>query len=200
MKSNELKDFWSQRYRDERTGWDLGHPSKPLIAYFDQLTHKSIDILIPGAGNSYEAEYLFNSGFPNIYVLDIADHPLKSFANRNPKFPKNQLICDDFFKHEGQYDLIVEQTFFCSFPPEPSTRHLYANKMNELLKPNGKLIGLWFDIPLTGDMIKRPFGGDKVEYLKYFSPLFEIMVFERCYNSEPSRINSELFGLFKKKV
>jgi len=40
--------------------------------------------------------------------------------------------------------------------------------MSKLLKSGGKLVGLWFDIPLTGDLEKRPFGGTKEEYLEYF--------------------------------
>ena len=193
------KDYWSQRYIEERTGWDLGAASLPLQTYFDQLTNKDLSILIPGAGNSYEAEYLYKNGFSNVEVLDIANEPLQTFAERNPDFPKNQLLEADFFEFEGQYDLIIEQTFFCSFPPLPETRKAYAKKMHELLKPNGKLVGLWFDIPLTGDLEKRPFGGDKEEYLTYFSEYFEVLSFEKSYNSVPTRKDIELFGIFQVK-
>ncbi|WP_299678197.1 methyltransferase domain-containing protein [uncultured Tenacibaculum sp.] len=193
------KDYWSQRYIEERTGWDLGTASLPLQTYFDQLTNKDLSILIPGAGNSYEAEYLYKNGFSNVEVLDIANEPLQAFAERNPDFPKNQLLEADFFEFEGQYDLIIEQTFFCSFPPLPETRKAYAKKMYELLKPNGKLVGLWFDIPLTGDLEKRPFGGDKEEYLSYFSEYFEVLSFEKSYNSVAARKDIELFGIFKSK-
>ena len=71
--------------------------------------------------------------------------------------------------------------------------------MYDLLKPNGKLVGLWFDIPLTGDIEKRPFGGDKEEYLSYFSEYFEVLFFEKSYNSVPVRKDIELFGIFKSK-
>ncbi len=191
------KKYWSNRYRDKKTGWDLGKPSTPLKTYFDQLHNKEINILIPGAGNSYEAEYLYNNGFLNVDVLDISESPLTTFAVRNPSFPSDQLIEENFFDYEGQYDLIIEQTFFCSFPPEQSKRLHYAKKMSELLKPSGKLVGLWFDFPLTGDMVKRPFGGSKAEYLTYLSPYFKTLTFEKCYNSVPSRADSELFGIFE---
>jgi len=195
--TNTTKHYWSGRYKEQRTGWDLGKASEPLTTYFDQLTNKDINILIPGAGNAYEAEYLFNNGFANVHILDIASQPLEAFAKRNPTFPRNQLIEDDFFSFQGQFDLIIEQTFFCSFPPLAETRHSYAKKMHELLEPNGKLVGLYFNMPLTGDLVKRPFGGTKSEYLDYLSPLFNIDTFERCYNSEEGR--EELFGIFRKK-
>ena len=59
------------------TGWDIGGPSTPLVKYFDQLADKQRKILIPGAGNAYEAEYLWAQGFSNVHVLDIAPqrHP-----------------------------------------------------------------------------------------------------------------------------
>lgn len=105
---NDLKSFWSLRYKEERTGWDLGEISPPLKEYFDQLTNKDVKILIPGAGNSYEAEYLFENGFRNIHVLDIAQEPLNAFKIRNPGFPKNQLLEENFFNFQGKYDLIIE--------------------------------------------------------------------------------------------
>lgn len=197
--SEEEKKYWSQRYAEDRTGWDLGEVSTPLKYYIDQLEHKGIEILIPGAGNAYEAEYLFSNGFKHVTVLDIASEPLELFSQKYPNFPKAQLIEGDFFTHKGIYDLILEQTFFCSFVPKPETRHLYARKMHELLKPDGKLVGLWFDIPLKGDLEKRPFGGSKTEYLSYLSPLFKVKTFEKAYNSVPSRIDIELFGILQKK-
>lgn len=197
--TQEEKNYWSKRYQDNKTGWDIGAPSTPLKVYIDQITNKDLKILIPGAGNSYEAEYLFNNGFKNVYVLDIANAPLKALLKRVPNFPLNQLIEGNFFEYNNSFDLIFEQTFFCSFPPTLNNRKLYAKKINSLLKPKGKLVGVWFNMPLTKDMEKRPFGGTKEEYLSYFSPYFKINTFDKCYNSIAARQDNELFGIFQKK-
>jgi methyl halide transferase len=193
------ESYWTNRYLDQNTGWDIGYASTPLKEYINQLTDNSTSILIPGAGNAYEAEYLIAQGFTNVYVMDISVIPLENFATRNPNFPREQLIEADFFEHKGQYDLILEQTFFCSFEPTKVNRENYAKQMHALLKPNGKLVGVWFDIPLIEDnMDKRPFGGSKEEYLGYLNTSFETKVFDRCYNSIPPRANQELFGIFVK--
>ncbi len=193
--------YWTNRYKDQSTGWDIGYPSTPLKEYIDQLTDKTIGILIPGAGNAYEAEYLSANGFTNVFVMDISALPLQEFANRNPDFPREQILEGDFFEHKGQYDLILEQTFFCSFEPTEYNRNLYAQKMNELLNTSGKLVGVWFDIPLIdGNMDKRPFGGNKDIYLKHLSPYFHAKIFERCKNSIAPRAGQELFGVFEKKI
>lgn len=197
MKNKELEEFWSKRYEENRIGWDIGYPSTPIKTYIDQLENKEIKILIPGAGNAYEAEYLFNNGFKNVYVLDISTAPLQALKNRVPEFPEAQLLNANFFDYEGQYDLILEQTFFCSFEPSKENRAEYAKKMSNLLNPNGKLVGLWFDIPLENGP-NRPFGGTKEEYIGYLKPYFEVKVFEECHNSIKPRSGNELFGIFKK--
>lgn len=191
--------YWSKRYEELSTGWDIGYPSTPLKEYIDQLEDKTLRILIPGAGNAYEAEYLHAKGFKNIFVLDISQLPLKALKKRVPDFPDEQLIEGDFFEHSGQYDLILEQTFFCSFLPSSENRSSYAKKIYELLKPNGKLVGLWFKHALSPEG-NRPFGGSKEEYLSYFESYFLVKAFEDCYNSIAPRMGNELFGIFKKKI
>ena len=188
------KNYWEKRWENNETGWDAGVITTPLKTYFDQLKDKSIKILIPGCGNAHEAEYLFEQGFKNTYIIDIVPQALNSFSTRVPHFPKENLICGDFFNHQNQYDLIVEQTFFCAL--DPKLRENYIKKMHELLKPNGKLVGLLFNIPLNES--HPPFGGNKEEYKKQFSPYFKFKHFDTCYNSIKPRENNELFIVFEK--
>lgn len=198
MELNTEEAYWSNRYKENSTGWDIGYPSLPLKSYMDQVLDKDLKILIPGAGNSYEAEYLFNQGFSNVHVMDISPTPLENFKVRVPTFPKDQLVLADFFEHTETYDLILEQTFFCSFEPTNENRTAYGRKMNELLKPQGKLVGVWFNHPLH-EKSRRPFGGSKSEYLTYLTPFFQTQIFEDCYNSIEDRTGQELFGIFQKK-
>jgi len=189
------KEYWTKRYTENETGWDVGEVTTPLKMYFDQLVDKELRILIPGAGNAYEAEYLVNAGFKNVTVVDISEEPLKNIKTRNLIFPSEQLICQDFFEHEQEYDLIIEQTFFCAL--HPLLRKEYAKKMHELLVPNGKLVGLLFNVPLNET--HPPFGGNAEEYKTYFSELFNFNVFEPCYNSIKPRADRELFICLEKK-
>lgn len=189
------KNFWDLRYQNNETGWDIGYISTPLKKYIDQLTDKNIKILIPGGGNSYEAEYLHNLDFKNVFVVDISPTALTNLKNRVPDFPKNHLINIDFFKLNNSFDLILEQTFFCSLTPK--LRDNYVLKMNQLLRPNGKLVGLLFNIPLNKD--RPPFGGTKKEYLSYFKNYFKIEIMELSYNSISERTNNELFIKLIKK-
>jgi SAM-dependent methyltransferase len=189
------KKFWNDRYLNNDTGWDIGNISTPLKNYIDQLINKELKILIPGCGNAYEAEYLYNNGFNNVYLIDLSAKALELFNKRVPNFPKSNLICDDFFNHEGHYDLIIEQTFFCAI--NPKLRNDYAKHTSSILNLGGKLIGLLFNQPLNKD--KPPFGGSKEEYLEYFRPYFKIEIMEVATNSIEPRANRELFIKLIKK-
>jgi len=193
---NLSEDFWENKYKTNKIGWDLGEVSPPLKAYFDQLENKELKILIPGGGNSYEAEYLFNNGFKNIYVVDLSKTALENIKKRVPNFPKSQLIYGDFFDLNITFDLIIEQTFFCALNPD--LRPKYAIKMNDLLHEKGKLVGVLFDAGLNED--HPPFGGTKAEYVQYFKPYFLLDIFTDCYNSFHNRIGKELFIKLMKKV
>ena len=189
------KDFWNNKYLNKEDGWDLGEISPPLKNYIDQLEDKSIKILIPGAGRSYEAEYLVNSGFKNIYVVDISPFAVNELKKRVPQIPENQIIGDDFFKIKGQFDLILEQTFFCAI--NPKMRKSYVEQCHKLLQKGGKIAGLMFNFKLTED--GPPFGGSKEEYENLFSEKFVIDLMVNSRNSIEKRKKRELFVKFIKK-
>ncbi|MFZ6052171.1 class I SAM-dependent methyltransferase [Halocola ammonii] len=188
------KDFWSEKYQSQSTGWDIGYASPPLIEFCQTLENKDLKILIPGSGRSYEGEELWKKGFKNVFLLDMAPEAFDDFRKRVPDFPEKQMLAENFFDLTDTYDLILEQTFFCALPP--SARTDYVEKMKELLIKGGELAGVLFDFPLTEQ--GPPFGGSKEEYEKLFSEKFEICKLERCYNSIKPREGSELFIQMKK--
>lgn len=186
--------YWESRYQNKETGWDAGEITTPLKDYIDQLTNKDIRILIPGAGNGYEFDYLIYKGFKNVFVVDLAPTPLQNIAERNPDFKAN-LIHDNFFNLIEKFDLIIEQTFFCAL--NPTLRPNYVAKTNELLNSNGKIAGLLFNFPLTED--GPPFGGSQEEYEHLFSKNFKLKTLDKAHNSIKPRANKELFFIFEKK-
>lgn len=186
--------YWNERYDRQQTGWDIGYASTPLKEYIDQLTDKDIRILIPGAGNAYEARYLCDKGFTDITVLDISSVVIDRLQTQLGKqYPAIQLVTGDFFDHSGTYDLILEQTFFCAL--DPALRQKYVAKMHSLLSGNGKLVGLLFNRDFE---YSPPFGGNTEEYRQLFSSVFRMIRLEPCYNSIPERAGNELFFMAQK--
>lgn len=191
------KEFWENRWENGQTGWDIGAVSTPIKEYIDQITDHELNVLVPGCGNAYEAEYLWEQGFKKVKIVEIAKGAIDSFKKRFPDFLADQIFFEDFFKldsKEHQFDLIIEQTFFCAI--HPSMRPKYAEKMSELIRPGGKLVGLLFDFPLESG---PPFGGNKEEYLGYFKPYFHIRLLEKARNSIKPRSGREFFMILERK-
>ena len=185
--------YWDNQYQANATGWDLGQVSPPIKMYINTIENKEAKILIPGCGNTYEAEYLLQQGFKNITVIDIAPTLVESlkqkFANNN----NITIVLGDFFDHQGKYDFIIEQTFFCALPPP--MRQKYVWKMHQLLTNYGKLFGLLFNREFE---VSPPFGGSLNEYEQLFTKAFTFNSISMAGNSIPSRANTELFIEFQK--
>jgi thiopurine S-methyltransferase len=189
------QNYWQSRYSEGDTPWDIGHISPPMKAYIDKLEDRAIRILIPGAGKAFEAIYLHQQGFKEIYVLDWAMSAFDHLLAEVPDFPKDHLLCTDFFELHGQFDLILEQTFFCSL--EPSLRKAYVTKMASLLPGGGTLAGLLFASHFAKG--GPPFGGTEAEYITLFKDGFEICCIKIAKNSILPRMNNELFFELIKK-
>jgi SAM-dependent methyltransferase len=201
--------YWNELYETRQTNWDIGYISTPLKEYFDQLTNKDLAMLIPGCGNSYEAEYLIQEGFTNITVVDISSLLTQQLAEKFKEEigqaassgqtgytpPPLTIINSDFFALEGQYDLIIEQTFFCALPP--SRRSDYVQQTYNLLKRGGKLAGVLFNRSFAGG---PPFGGSMEEYKSLFEERFTLKTLAPCYNSIKPRAGAEAFLLAQKPL
>ncbi len=185
--------YWDNQYLANTTNWDLGEVAPPIKSYINTLQNKDIAILIPGCGNTYEAEYLLEKGFTNITVIDIAPTLVKNLKDKYTNNNKISVVLGDFFEHQGHYDLILEHTFFCALPP--TLRQKYVWKMHQLLTENGSIAGLLFNRDFE---IGPPFGGSSNEYEKLFNKAFIFNNFETATNSINKRHNTELFIAFQK--
>ncbi|HET8572815.1 MAG TPA: methyltransferase domain-containing protein [Edaphocola sp.] len=183
------QQFWEEKWQSHTTGWDIGHASPPIVQYFRQYPNKNAAVLIPGCGNAYEAVSLAERGFTNITLLDIAPKAVDLLRERFKGCHAVTILCEDFFRHQGSYDIIIEQAFFCAIPPRK--RPDYVAQCHSLLRHKGNITGLLFD--RTFDRQGPPFGGSETEYRTLFSPCFDIKTMAECYNSIAPRAGSELF-------
>lgn len=195
MSKDLNQKFWNDKYLGEEIPWDVGSITPPIKNYIDSLTDQSMSILIPGAGRGHEAIYLHQKGFANVWVCDWAQGALDALKKLCPSFPSEHLICNNFFELDAQYDLILEQTFFCAISPDLRTS--YVKKVADLLHSNKCLVGLLFaeEFSFSGP----PFGGNKKEYTSHFESYFQIEKMEICNSSIKPRLGRELFLKLIKK-
>lgn len=189
-----LPSFWDNCYLENHTGWDLSAVSPPLKNYIDRLSNKDISILIPGCGNAYEAEYLFEKDFKKVTIIDFSAVVTKRLREKFKGLPV-KIVNQNFFDHEGKYDLILEQTFFCAL--HPSLRKDYVEKCFELLNDNGRLAGVFFNKKYIAE--EPPYIANDEEYHRLFKPRFDFMKYEECKDSIPPRLGREVFFEFQKK-
>lgn len=196
IKSDKILDktYWEARWQSNETMWDIGYASPAIVEYMKQYPDKNAAILIPGCGNAYEAEALLNNGYTNITLIDIAPKAVERLKDKFKNTSNIKVLCEDYFEHNGNYDLIIEQTFFCAILPE--NRPKYAKKSASLLRDNGKIIGVLFNRDFeTGP----PFGGSISEYTSIFKPHYTIKKMDKCYNSITPRKDQEVFIVLEKK-
>jgi len=188
-------DYWSQRYQEKNTPWDLGNVSPAIKEYMDRWPNREARILIPGAGRAYEALYLHQQGFTNVYVCDWAPEAFQYLRTQAPDFPEDHQLIGDFFALDLTFDLLIEQTFFAAIAP--AQRDAYVRQAATLLKPDGWLVGLLFD----GEMNRPgpPFGASRETYRSLFSENFTIHELDTAKHSVPARRGLEVFVRFQHK-
>ncbi|WP_293299213.1 methyltransferase domain-containing protein [Pedobacter sp. UBA4863] len=183
------QNYWDQRWQSRQTAWDIGMAAPAITQYMQQYPNKNAAILIPGCGNAYEAEWLLKNGFTNITLIDIAPKAVEVLKAKFAGHPEVKVLLADFFEHQGQYDLMIEQTFFCAIAP--AKRKAYAKKASTLLKAKGKIIGLLFNKDFNQP--HPPFGGNISEYSAVFEPYFSLKTMHPCTNSITPRAGTEVF-------
>jgi SAM-dependent methyltransferase len=105
---------------------------------------------VPGCGRGYAVAELCRRGY-DATGLDIAPTAVKAANDYLASGEESgiqgrpwRVVAEDFFQHEGTYDLIYDCTFLCALPPELRTS--WASKCAELLKPKGELVTLIFPV------------------------------------------------------
>ncbi len=163
---NETKDFWESKYQAGDTRWDLGKAAPPLVSLLS-----SPDAPIPGktvvlgCGRGYDALLLASYGF-DVIGVDFAPSAIAAAkssataANLSVKFLQRNIfaLAAEFSNY---FDYVLEHTCFCAISPE--LRPEYLNLVISLLKPQGKLIGVFFTHNRPGALLL-------VQHLKKFAP------------------------------
>lgn len=189
------QNYWEDKWKNQETGWDIGYVSPAIEGYFKKVSDKNSRILIPGCGNAYEAEFLLNEGFTDISIIDISPKACEILKEKFGENKQVKIFCGDFFQHEGDYDFIIEQTFFCAIPTILRTD--YAKRASDLLSENGRIIGLLFN--RNFEQKGPPFGGSLEEYNFLFKKYLQVIKMEESTKSIPERTGNELFINLMKK-
>ena len=134
--------FWNQRYASGVTPWVL-HKIPAALRHFLKRTRRKGRVLIPGCGTDHGVIKVFADGGFEVTAIDFSP-VARAETNKALGNFHGKIIRADFFKSDfgRRFDLVYERTFLCAMHPRRWAG--YAKRVAELLRPGGKLIGIFF--------------------------------------------------------
>ncbi|KAI5456375.1 thiol methyltransferase-like protein [Mariannaea sp. PMI_226] len=137
----------------------------------DSATGRRRTALVPGCGRGYDVQFLAAFGY-DTFGLDVSPIAVQEATETQKKMSDDEVfqprkrdgvqvekgkftfLNGDFFSDDfldttqtKTFDLIFDYTFFCALPPD--MRSKWADRMSQLLAPEGRLVCLEF--PLSKD-------------------------------------------------
>ena len=146
MKREDKPQFWEDIYISNDTGWDLGRPTPVFYKIASEIKPKKLCII--GCGRGYDAVMFAKNNF-RVTAVDFAPSAIEALDKMAKIEQLNiNILKDNIFNmfptFANKFDYVVEQTCFCAI--HPSRRHEYSELVYGILKPRGKLIGVWFPL------------------------------------------------------
>ncbi len=195
-------DRWNARYEQEDTPWDLGAPTPAWQALLKGRNAPApCQVVFPGCGRGHDALLFAEHGF-EVLGFDFAPRAiaearaLAAVRESKARFERLDLFALPT-ELEGRFDLLVEYTCFCAIDPE--LRADYVASARSLLRPGGRLLGLFFPTTPFGSEGEPPHVVTKADVERHFSEAFTIDSLEPASSSEPTRAGFELLGWLTKR-
>jgi len=180
-------------------GWDLGEPTPVFERLASEFPKGKICVI--GCGRGYDAVTFALAGF-EVTAIDFADTAVMATRERARKADvEMQVLREDIFdlpdEFNHQFDYIMEYTCFCAI--SPLRRFEYDRIVWQLLKPKGRLLGLF--LPLDKDLEDGgpPWGVSLRELHKLFSLHWELESEEMPKESIDRRADREVLMIWRKK-
>jgi 2-polyprenyl-3-methyl-5-hydroxy-6-metoxy-1,4-benzoquinol methylase len=146
---SEQKVHWENVYQTKspmQVSWYQPKPTLSLELINRTNISKDQPIIDVGGGASVLVDYLYQEGFTNLAVLDIAGEAIALSQKRlgnlatNIKTNIKWYISDvKQFQPEYQFSLWHDRAVF-HFLTEPNDRQIYRQVLEQALKPNGHVI------------------------------------------------------------
>ena len=173
--------FWNVRYEAGTTPWDQGGVPAPLARHLAAHPGHGARVLIPGCGSGYEVAAFTQAGY-RVTAIDFSAPAVARARSTVGSALAPRILEGDFFAHpfaDAPFDCVYERTFLCALPIE--RRETIVARTAALLKPGGKLIGIYY----FGDSDDGPpFGLAPSDPVRLFDPSFQLVRDEPVVSEE----------------
>lgn len=190
--------FWENRYRENDTPWDKGHPHPALEQWLPRLPEIArLHAVVVGCGTGHDVRAAA-AHCRRVTGLDVSPGALARAAAHPPVgrevYLRDSVLAPDAAFHTI-FDLVIEHTCFCALPP--TLRSDYVRGITSLLKPGGRFFGIFYRDPDHGD--GPPFGISAAEIDALFDPFFELHSAWKPEVTFPGREGREEIRLYRKR-
>jgi len=162
---------WDEAYRRRETPWEKGRPHPALVDFLTQNEPLKGEICVPGCGSGHDVRAL-SAPLNHVLGIDLATRAIAQ-ANSRPRIGNEEYLLADLFdlpaKFDHYFDWIFEHTCFCAI--DPVMRQDYVETVVRLLKPQGKLLAIFFLNP-DHDEPGPPYGVSLDELERFFGSHF----------------------------
>lgn len=192
--------FWDNCYINHNTGWDLGSVTPVFKDWCDNL-QKKYSIFVPGSGNGYDPLYFASKGH-SVTAVDFSKEAINAMTAKAKKQQINiNIIKQDIFKLDStlfnSFDYVIEYTCFCAI--DRKRRLDYIKIMNNILKKDGELIGLFLPILKDKKDGGPPYSINVDKVITQFSNYFDILKSKKHKLSIDARMGNEQYIHFRKR-
>ncbi len=191
------ENFWTDIYRSEQPGWELGRENPALAHVLPQLKLSKSRVLVLGCGNGHDAAFFARHGHI-VTAVDFSPEAISRAQNDYGSLENLKFVQADAFQlpqdWNGRFDLIFEHTFYCAISPD--RRNEVVQLWKRMLHTQGHLLGIFFA------MEKRQgpaFGGSEWEIRQRLKKNFAFLFWTRWRHSIERRAGTELV-IFARKL
>ena len=144
-------DFWQNRFESRQTPWDRGAPGPQVAAWLaDGTLQPGQRVLVPGCGTGWDVVALARAGLQATGLdytpaaVEIARERLAAEGLGAPVHLADVLV----WEPADPADVVYEQTCLCALHPDEWTT--YAAQLHRWLRPGGRLLALFMQMPRPG--------------------------------------------------
>lgn len=193
----EISEFWSKKYENDDTGWDLNEPSPVLAWALKKFKLPKLRVAVLGSGRGHDA-HLFSTQGHFTTGIDFSEKAIEQARTMYPESSNLKWLRGDVFNLPenllGQFDLVFDHTLFCAIDPEK--RKALVNVWKKLLSEQGQVLGVFFTMH---KQLGPPFGSTEYEIEDLMLKEFRKDYWLRADSSVPKRLGKELLVLATKR-
>ena len=195
-------EFWSRRYEEGHTPWDLGGPHPELRARLEadclgrrRLGH-GVRCLVPGCGRGHDALALARAGW-RVTALDLVD-VLGEARRRELEALGGRFLETDFLAYQAEppYEAAWDHTFFCALPLE--RRPDWGRAMARLLGYRSRLHVLLFPVDRSLEAGGPPWRTTLEDVQEALGEAFRTLLHEPVAHPGAGRAWREEYAVFER--